>query len=608
MFEFDKFERRRMGAPASPGRPYRPFPGADRRAFLLWGEHCIECAAPDCFASCDLYQARPDRRCRRLEYGMFRNRRFPSAAGYGAEVVFRQWGKLEARGNALLMAPGLVRFLERGVALTAPLANLLGALVGRATGDIRWSYLTFSLLERLNSRLQRRSRGGALPDAFIVEIYNPGDSAVSLLLSMAIDRTKVEGGTSPAQLPRPVLRKLVIPPGYFREDLPAELFAALVGSGHPFNLALTPEAPEGTHLVFLTLDFVRHRAAMAVAAEPEASAAKPRTSAKCVVFDLDNTLWKGILLEGEVELREGVKDLLRRLDERGILVSAASKNAPEDAMVQLRAFGLDDYLLHPSIGWGAKSEGVREIAARLDIGLDSLIFVDDSPFERDEVARALPQVEVLADTEIPRLLDHPRLAGSATPESRARRQMYREAIAREAAAVDYGSDYLAFLRDCEIRVTVRPDRPEDLARIQELVQRTNQLNFSGRKYTRPELERVLGDPGLERRVIEVEDRYGDYGTVGFCLARRVYGGIRIEDLMLSCRVQGKFIEQALLHHLCARAAAQPRFVEIRFRATDRNAAARATLDQLGFAETESGSHRANVPPGLFAPDFLAVDG
>ena len=607
MFEFDKYDKSRGFAHASPEISYTPFDGGRARAFLLWGEHCIECAAPDCFSSCDLYQPRPDRRCRRFNYGVYRNPAFPSAAGYGGEVIFKRWGKLEARGNVTLVRPGVARLLEACVSLGAPLLNWAGRMVDRLSGDIRWSYLTHSVLERLNLWLLRRRRPGALPDAFVIEIYNPGQTEAVLLFSMAVDRTKVPGTLAPGDLPRPVLKKLVVPPGYFREDLPRSSFGELVASNLPFNLALTPEAVEGTHLVFLSLDFVRFRDA-ARDKPPAAGSGHQRPNAKCVVFDLDDTLWRGILLEGDVQLAPDVETMLRRLDERGILVSVASKNAPADAMERLRRFGIADYLLHPAIGWGAKSEGVRQIARDLGIGLDSLIFVDDSAFERDEVARALPEVEVLPASRIVDLLDHPRLQGSVTEESRTRRLMYRQAAIRQSAAAEYGESYLDFLRSCDIRVDVRPDAPEDFERLAELVQRTNQLNFSGRKYRRDELETLMLDPALERHVIDCADKYGSYGTVGLCLARRVDDGVRIEDLMLSCRVQGKFIEKALLHHLCTRSGWSASFVEIAFKPTDRNAAARAILSELGFPTGGEGLLRIDVRPGQFHPKFMTVIG
>ena len=605
MFEFDKHDRGQQAA-ARPASPYTPFEGGRRRAFLVWGEHCTECAAPDCYASCNLYSPRPDGRCRRFDYGVYRNRSFASASGYGAEVVFRRWGKIEAQGNVRLLPARAVHLAEKAAGFAAPLLDRAGRIAARLSGDRRWSWLSFSLLERLLRRLAGGASGR--PDAFVAEIYNPGEQPVTLLLSIAVDRTRLSRPLTADQLPRPVLRRLVVQPGYFREDIPASDFAHIAASGLPFSLALTPADAEGAHLVFLSLDLVeyRERARSAATATPSAAA---RPAAKCVIFDLDHTLWEGVLLEGPVNLRKGVADLFRALDERGILLSVASKNAPEDALAQLKAFGLDDYLLHPAIGWGPKSESVRRVAERLDIGTDTLMFVDDNPFERAEVAKAVPGVEVLAETALATLLDHPRLQGAVTAESRSRRQMYRQAGERAQAAAAYGSDYLEFLRDCAIRVEIRPPLHEDRERICELVQRTNQLNFSGRKYGSDEVSAILAAGDREKYVIRCSDRFGDYGIVGFCLASvEDDESVRVHDLMLSCRVQGKFIEQALFDHLARRPDWAARRMDVRFVPTTRNGAARAVLEALGFEPGVEGWLHRDIGPGELEPDLVAVEG
>jgi FkbH-like protein len=250
---------------------------------------------------------------------------------------------------------------------------------------------------------------------------------------------------------------------------------------------------------------------------------------------------------------------------------------------------------------------LRRIAAALDIGIDSFIFVDDNPFERAEVEQVLPMVEVLPETAIPILLDHPRLQGAVTPESKARRQMYREAEARDVAAQSFG-DYAEFLKNCDIRVSIRPDRPADFDRIAELVQRTNQLNFSGRKYSRDEIAVILRDPAQARFVVDVTDKFGSYGTVGFCLAGWDGDTLTIEDFMLSCRVQGKFIEQALFWYLSEGAGRSPvDRVRVNFKRTDRNAAAFKVLTTLGFEPDGDGFAR-NIAPGQFRVDFLIVNG
>lgn len=606
MFEFDKYDGPRRSQ-LRPREPYRPLRAAKERAFLLWGEHCIECAAPDCYASCDLYQARPDLRCRRFTYGIFRNRAFPAASGYGAEVRFKQWGKLEARGNGTLFPHWAVTAAEHVALAVSRIVNPLGRTIGRAVGDIRWAYAAFAASERLNHLLRRRCDPARLPDAFVVELYNPMDREAALNLGISVDRSSLKRNVTADQLPRPVYRKLRVPPGHFVERIPGDAFAAIVESGLPFNMSITPIEPDA-HLVFLTLDFVRD----AVPADQLAPIGPPqaphRPAAKCVVFDLDNTLWDGVLVEGPVRLRDGICELFAALDRRGILVSVASKNAQEEALDKLREFGLEDYLLFPSINWGPKSDSLKRIAADLDIGIDTLMFVDDNPFEREQVQRCHPQIEALPDTAIATLLDHPRLAGSATAEASQRRLMYRRSMQRQAAAASFGDDYLAFLKSCDIRIEVRPSGPEDFERIAELVQRTNQLNFSGRKYGRDEIAGLIADPGLENYVVVCSDKFGSYGTVGFCLAQRVGDTVRVLDLMLSCRVQGKFIEQALLHHLTHRSDWQAQSIEVAFQRTARNKPAEAVLAKLGFAIDAERPSARRIAPGDFKADFIHTVG
>ena len=372
-------------------------------------------------------------------------------------------------------------------------------------------------------------------------------------------------------------------------------------------MQLVPDGEsEGVQLVFGMLDFVWDEEPCGRPQSPAARASLP--PAKCIVFDLDNTLWQGVLLEGEVTLRPGAVELLHALDKRGILLSIASKNAHDHAMAQLARAGLDELFLHPQIGWNRKSASLQTIAERLDIGIDTLIFVDDNAFERAEVGEALPQVEVLDETALANLLDHPRLAGSETGEAQSRRAMYQQAERREEAASSF-DDYAAFLRDCAIHLTIRPDAPEDAARIGELVQRTNQLNFSGRKYAPQETAAILADPARMRFVVEARDRFGSYGTVAFCLAERRGDTLHIEDLMLSCRVQGKFVEQALFDWLTRNCGDPfPTSIAVNFVPTQRNTPARMVLETLGFAPQADGTYARNITPGALAADFITVTG
>jgi FkbH-like protein len=165
--------------------------------------------------------------------------------------------------------------------------------------------------------------------------------------------------------------------------------------------------------------------------------------------------------------------------------------------------------------------------------------------------------------------------------------MYRQSAARETAQESFGSDYLAFLTSCEIELEISDYSPEQQERVAELVQRTNQLNFSGHKHTRQELQDLLANPRLEKFVLQCSDRYGSYGTVGFCLAEFTPEAICVHDFMLSCRVQGKLIEKAFFHHLLEqhnpRAATQ---LWMNFRPTQRNKPAQQVLESLGFRQSD----------------------
>jgi FkbH-like protein len=613
VFEFDLYERRLHAAPpATPAGSPPERLAVDKVSLLIWGEHCIECAAPDCFSSCDLYQARPDRRCRRFEFGIYPNKRFRGARGPGAEVRFKQWGKLETRGNARLASERLVHLLERMLLVLTPLVHVVGRLVGKATRDIRFHYASFALLERLLWRLDRGR--SATPDAFLVEIYNPMPRPVAAQLTFAVNRAMLSPTVRLTDIPLSHTRRLEIPQGYFRAIIPITEMRRVVASGLRFGVAFTPEA-ENVDLVFLTLDFVRfkdRRVVESLSTQKPTERTAPSTShkqaIKCIVFDLDNTLWHGTLLEtDEVRLRDGIADLLKRLDSRGILLGIASKNAFDHAWARIREWGLDEYFLSPKINWSPKSENIKAIAADLNIGLDTFAFVDDNPFERSEVSAALPMVTCLDVTELDAFVGSPRCAGSDSDEARNRRRSYQQEAQRTQQLATFGDDYIGFLRACQLVVTIRAFEERDFGRVAELVQRTNQLNFSGHKYSRDEIRAIVDDPARAKFVVSCSDRFGSYGNVGFCIARFAPGRVVVEDFMLSCRVQGKLVEQAVFAHLASRhPEGRPRYVEVRYRETDRNKPARQVLEALRFSAEAGGARALDLATHSLDCDFIEI--
>lgn len=570
MFEYNQYRPQLLGSSSTPVAAYTPVRDVEQISLLVWGEHCIECAAPACFQSCDLYDPRPDGRCRRFTFGAFKNESFSSFRGFGTEVSFKKWAKVEARGNAALTPVWRVLFYEKAIAAVLPLVDLVGRAIFRLSGDERWSSLSNTLLERLGRGLHAKWGSRTSPDAFLLELYNPSNETVRLRLSISAAKAAAEGSPMPTRFQASVEALS----GYSRHELETFRFAELLRTGLPFDISMSPEGDTNARLVFLTADFVRF-----APRQGNSSTAK----IKCVVWDLDNTLWNGVLLESErVELKTGVREIVKRLDERGILLSIASKNNFDHAWKELDSLGLAEFFLHPQINWNPKSQSVEAIASHLNIGLDTFAFIDDSPFELGEMSRALPHVTTVDADAIHTLLADPRFQGSDSDDARNRRRYYQEALQRSQAQQALGSDYRQFLAASELKLEVAPYQPTDHERVAELVQRTNQLNFSGRKYTREEVDKLLALTGLEHYVLRCEDKYGSYGTVGFSSVERLDKEIRVRDFMLSCRVQGRFVEQAFFDALIARTATPVHTFSVEFVSTGRNEPARQTLATLNF--------------------------
>jgi FkbH-like protein len=274
-----------------------------------------------------------------------------------------------------------------------------------------------------------------------------------------------------------------------------------------------------------------------------------RKTVKCVVWDLDNTLWDGVLLEdGPVPLRDGAREVIRALDERGILQSIASRNEPAVALARLEELGIAEFFLDPQIGWQSKALSVDAIAKAIDIGIDTLAFVDDQPFERDEVAQSHPEVLCLEPTDLRRLLHLPELTPTLiTEDSRRRRAMYLADRQRTAVEESFTGPSEAFLATLDMRLTVLPAGMTDLARAEELTVRTNQLNTTGYTYSHEDLRAFSRSPDHLLLMAELDDTYGTYGKIGLVLVEKGAGAWTIKLLLMSCRVMSRGIGGVLIN-------------------------------------------------------------
>ena len=272
---------------------------------------------------------------------------------------------------------------------------------------------------------------------------------------------------------------------------------------------------------------------------------------KCIVWDLDDTLWHGALLEGgAVRLKDNVVGIVKTLDSRGILQSIASKNDYDQALGQLRRFGLAEYFLYPRINWNSKSSSIKLISSSINIGLDAVGFIDDQEFERDEVAFSLPEVRCIAPVELDGLLDWPELNPRfITEDSSRRRLMYLSDMERKEAETAFVGPQEEFLATLELNLTIAPAGLEDLNRAEELTLRTNQLNTTGYTYSYDELNEFRQSGRHRLLIASLTDRYGAYGKIGLVLIDCAEREWTIKLLLMSCRVMSRGVGTIMINHI-----------------------------------------------------------
>lgn len=331
---------------------------------------------------------------------------------------------------------------------------------------------------------------------------------------------------------------------------------------------------------------------------------------KCLVLDLDGTLWGGVCGEEgpdgvkcgpgdpEAEAFLDFQHRLKALQDRGVLLAVCSKNNRADVVEVFESrpeipLRLTDFAA-TEIGWDPKHEGLRKIAAALNIGTDSLVFLDDNPAEVSLVQQMMPEVkavllppdpaefagllERMDDFEKPQILEEDRRKTDQYRENRQRQEL-------QAAAGDLTS-YLASLRT---EVEVRLARQEDLPRVHQLFTKTNQFNLTTERYSLAEVERFATSPACELWVARARDRFGDLGTIGVVLLKKVGRMATIDSFLMSCRAMGRGIETAIMNHIKHRLMEDRSGLELRGRylPTPKNKPVEHFYEQQGFRLLES---------------------
>ena len=337
-----------------------------------------------------------------------------------------------------------------------------------------------------------------------------------------------------------------------------------------------------------------------------------RPPVKCLVWDLDDTLWEGTLLEdAAVSIDPRAVEVVRELDRRGILNSIASRNEESLALEVLRKHGLDEYFLYPQINWNAKDVSVKAVADALNVGVDSIAFVDDQAFDREEVAFSLPDVRCYSTADLATLLDLPDFNPPfVTPESARRRLMYLADAARTRAESEFQGPKEEFLASLRMRFTISAAREEDLQRAEELTVRTNQLNTTGRTYSYDELQALSESPSHLLLIAELEDKHGTYGKIGLALVEKGARAWTLKLLLMSCRVMSRGVGSVMLNHVMRLARGAGARLAAELVPNDRNRMMLITLRLAGFREADRTGEtlilertEAGIPP---PPDYLEL--
>jgi FkbH-like protein len=258
---------------------------------------------------------------------------------------------------------------------------------------------------------------------------------------------------------------------------------------------------------------------------------------RLIIWDLDETFWNGIIAEGDVEIPKGHVDILKELVNRGIMNSICSKNDFEVVKEYLVKQGLWDLFIFPSISYDSKGGSIKKVVDQVKLRPESIMFIDDNLTNLQEVKYVIPKINISTPDIIGSILSHECFQGK-DDKKHSRLAQYK-ILEKKSKDMEISYSNEEFLRKSNIQVEILNDCTNELTRIYELIERTNQLNFTKKRISVTELEQLLEDENIENGYIKVKDAYGDYGIIGFYSIRNNI----LEHYMFSCRTLGLGVEQ-----------------------------------------------------------------
>lgn len=497
-----------------------------------WSEHCLECAPPQCYKNCSNWVERFDQRCQKFFYGIYNNKSF-SEYPYHAELQFRKWGKLETH-----IFPGVVS-LDKSIKfdkINKSLSNFVLTFSKLLKPVIPNARLSNALEYRKSKFLRKYNNENNLDtNTFLFQAYSYDSKSYAI----CFDIFSEEGVF--------YREKLTINPGF--NQIVLDLTNKIDLKTFKGLARLYPENDYEANIVILFSDFVKLKNSN----KKKEISKTPANKVKCVVWDLDHTMWDGILIESnpnDLALRSNILNTIIELDNKGIIQAVVSKNTEKDALPVLEKLGISDYFVYKLINWNSKSSNIEYLADLLNINIDTFAFIDDSVYERNEVLSKFPCVRVYDEKIIDTLSSLDEFNVPVTDESKKRREMYITEAKRKQIKMNYSGNNIDFLRECDIKVKIsNPTDEKTIMRSYELVQRTNQLNLSGKKYSKEEFFDKIEKEKDNSYVVYCEDKFGVYGQVGYFVIEPSGKSLCITEFAMSCRVAGKYVESALINWL-----------------------------------------------------------
>lgn len=307
---------------------------------------------------------------------------------------------------------------------------------------------------------------------------------------------------------------------------------------------------------------------------------------KCVIWDLDNTLWKGVFSENkDVVLDESALSVIKTLNAHGVVNSICSRNDNDTTLKKMKSLGISEYFILPQISWDIKSSRIKYIMKSLSFKAQDILFIDDNEFERDEVKKSIKDINIYFSENLQLVLELFNFKKTkSSDEALERITMYKNEESRIKIKETFVGDNKEFLKSCDISVVKRSVVAHDLSRVHELTSRTNQMNATAMRYTEQEILAMLEKPLINLSLVEVKDKYGDYGRAGFFIVHyNNKESLLIDSFIISCRLMGKGIAQYALAKICDDAkSSHIRHVQFKFKRTKFNRQLILLLTLNGF--------------------------